>query len=125
MKTTPDYSSIREKRERNQRIKKGVTYALLGVWAVAVIFPFYWMLLTSFKDFGDYNAESVPQFITLNPTLENYIIQSKLGMIDTYWVYILPAIPSASARGLYSQEIPLYALLREIYFVKQLVVKRS
>ncbi len=74
MKATPDYSLIRERRERNQKIKKGVTYTFLGIWAVAVIFPFYWMLLTSFKSFGDYNAESLPQFITLNPTLENYII---------------------------------------------------
>ena len=89
MKTTPDYSSIREKRERNQRIKKGVTYALLGVWAVAVIFPFYWMLLTSFKDFGDYNAESVPQFITLNPTLENYIISFTSVPLFDYFINTL------------------------------------
>ena len=74
MKATPDYSLIRERRERSQKIKKGVTYTFLGIWAVAVIFPFYWMLLTSFKSFGDYNAESLPRFITLNPTLENYII---------------------------------------------------
>lgn len=89
MKTTPDYSSIRKKRERNQRIKKGVTYALLGVWAVAVIFPFYWMLLTSFKDFGDYNAESVPQFITLNPTLENYIISFTSVPLFDYFINTL------------------------------------
>lgn len=89
MKTTPDYSSIRQKRERNQRIKKGVTYALLGVWAVAVIFPFYWMLLTSFKDFGDYNAESVPQFITLNPTLENYIISFTSVPLFDYFINTL------------------------------------
>lgn len=74
MKASLDYSKVREKQALRSKIKKGVTYTLLGVWAVVVLFPFYWMLLSSFKSFGDYNAESVPQFITLNPTLENYII---------------------------------------------------
>ncbi len=57
--------------------KKGVTraliYAFLGFWAVMVIFPFYWMLLTSVKAYGDYNAELIPQFFAKNPTLENFI----------------------------------------------------
>jgi multiple sugar transport system permease protein len=38
-----------------------------------VLFPFYWMVLTSIKSYGDYNAEFVPKFITLAPTLENYL----------------------------------------------------
>ncbi|MCQ2446025.1 MAG: carbohydrate ABC transporter permease [Clostridia bacterium] len=37
-----------------------------------VLFPFYWMLLTSLKDYGDYNAEYIPKFFTLSPTLQNY-----------------------------------------------------
>lgn len=85
MKSSPDYSLIRERRARNQKIKKGVTYAFLGIWAIAVIFPFYWMLLTSFKSFGDYNAESLPQFITLNPTLQNYIISfTSVPLLDYF-----------------------------------------
>ena len=74
MKASLDYSEVRKKQERNAKIKKAVTYTLLGIWAVAVLFPFYWMLLSSFKSYGDYNAEMTPQFITLNPTFENYII---------------------------------------------------
>lgn len=58
--------------ETRKKILKAVIYTLLGVWALMVLFPFYWMILTSFKSYGDYNAESVPQFITLNPVLENY-----------------------------------------------------
>ncbi len=49
-----------------------LTYLLLGVWAVVVLFPFYWMLLTSVKDYGAYNAEHIPTFFTLSPTLQNY-----------------------------------------------------
>ncbi len=55
------------------KIGKGVVYALLILWALIVLFPFYWMILTSVKGYGAYNAEQIPQFITLSPTLENYV----------------------------------------------------
>ncbi len=51
---------------------KIIVYTFLAIWALIVLFPFYWMLLSSVKSYGDYNAESIPQFIALNPTLENY-----------------------------------------------------
>ena len=38
-----------------------------------VLFPFYWMVLTSVKSYGAYNAEHVPAFFTLSPTLQNYV----------------------------------------------------
>ena len=53
---------------------KPFTWFFLILWAVIVLFPFYWMVLTSFKDYGAYNAEYVPQFFTLHPTFENYIL---------------------------------------------------
>ena len=51
---------------------KTLTYVLLVVWALTVLFPFYWMLLTSLKGYGAYNSEYIPMFFTLSPTLENY-----------------------------------------------------
>ncbi|WP_300367612.1 carbohydrate ABC transporter permease [uncultured Subdoligranulum sp.] len=48
------------------------TYLGLSVWAVIVLFPFYWMVLTSLKSYGAYNSEHTPVFFTLEPTLENY-----------------------------------------------------
>ena len=48
-------------------------YLFLSIWAVLVLFPFYWMLLTSIKSYGSYNAEYVPKFYTLNPTIANYV----------------------------------------------------
>ena len=59
--------------ETGRRIRKGFTYFFLAVWAVMVLFPFYWMLLTSVKSYGAYNAEYVPKFFTLSPTFEYYI----------------------------------------------------
>ena len=67
-----DYQKI----EKNARLRgcmlKTVTYILLTVWAVLVLFPFYWMVLTSVKSYGAYNSEWIPQLYTLSPTLENY-----------------------------------------------------
>ena len=54
-------------------IGKTATYILLTFWAIVVLFPFYWMLLTSVKSQGQYNAEFVPKLFTLSPTLENYV----------------------------------------------------
>jgi multiple sugar transport system permease protein len=73
MEGSLDYKTIREREEKRKKIKKIFTYAFLGIWAIIVLFPFYWMILSSIKSYGAYNAESVPQFITLSPTLENYI----------------------------------------------------
>ncbi len=64
--------SLRRTPRTGQAVSKVLVYMLLGVWALAVLFPFYWMILTSFKDFSAYNAEVVPEFIVTSPTLENY-----------------------------------------------------
>ena len=44
---------------RAQKIRKGVTYALLTLWAFIVLFPFYWMVLTSIKSYSSYNAAKI------------------------------------------------------------------
>ena len=55
-----------------KRIGVAVTYLFLAFWAVIVLFPFYWMILTSFKSYSAYNSEYIPKFFTLSPTLQNY-----------------------------------------------------
>lgn len=66
-----------EKIEKTARLKnilqKTITYLLLGIWAIIVLFPFYWMVLTSLKGYSTYNSEYIPKFFTLSPTIENYI----------------------------------------------------
>ena len=52
---------------------KAAVYALLALWAIAVLFPFYWMILTSFKSYSAYNSEYIPKLYTLAPTLQNYL----------------------------------------------------
>ena len=58
--------------QRKNGLLTALTYLLLSIWAVVVLFPFYWMVLTSFKSYGAYNGERTPVFFTLSPTLENY-----------------------------------------------------
>ncbi|MGN0297733.1 MAG: carbohydrate ABC transporter permease [Lachnospiraceae bacterium] len=67
------YNQI-EKTEKTRKIMTHViVYALLILWAVMVLFPFYWMILTSVKSYSSYNAEYIPSFFTLSPTLQNYV----------------------------------------------------
>ena len=58
---------------RGLTIRQALTYVLLTVWALIVLFPFYWMVLTSVKSYGAYNSEYIPQLFTLAPTFDNYI----------------------------------------------------
>ena len=67
-----DFEKKQKAATRRGRIGKFFTYFFLSVWALIVLFPFYWMLLTSIKSYGAYNAEHVPAFFTLSPTLQNY-----------------------------------------------------
>lgn len=52
---------------------KAIVYSLLIFWALIVIFPFYWMILTSIKSYGEYSSEYIPKFFTDSPTFQNYI----------------------------------------------------
>ena len=56
----------------SERIRKVIVYAFLAFWAVMVLFPFYWMILTSVKSYSAYSSEYVPKFFTAAPTLQNY-----------------------------------------------------
>lgn len=72
MENGTDYKKIEKTAKRKKTVISTVTYALLMVWAIIVLFPFYWMILTSLKSYGAYNSEYIPKFFTLSPTLQNY-----------------------------------------------------
>ncbi len=90
-------------------ILKLLTYILLVFWAIMVLFPFYWMILTSFKGYGAYNAEFTPKFYTLSPTLQNYtdafttvpladyFLNTLIFTIGTTALMLLISIPAAFA----------------------------
>ena len=67
-----DFDRIERRAAARRRAFQAADYLLLTLWGVMVLFPFYWMLLSSLKSYGAYNAEYIPQFFTLSPTLQNY-----------------------------------------------------
>lgn len=73
MKSNTDYNETEKKAWSPGKAVRILTYILLIFWALVVLFPFYWMILTSLKSYGAYNAEYIPKFFTLSPTLQNYI----------------------------------------------------
>lgn len=58
--------------KNKHRLKKTCIHVFLAFWALVVLFPFYWMVLTSFKSYGNYNSEYIPKLFVSSPTLENY-----------------------------------------------------
>lgn len=56
---------------RRERAKKIATYVLMAVVLIIMLFPFYWMILTSFRSQVD-NTSPVPVWF-FQPTLDNYL----------------------------------------------------
>ena len=73
MKKNIDYEKIEQRVRIKQGIVKTLTYALLTFWGIVVLFPFFWMVLTSVKSYGEYNSEYIPKFYSSNPTIQNYL----------------------------------------------------
>lgn len=68
-----DNERIEAAAARRARVGRTLTYLFLAIWALIVLFPFYWMVLSSIKSYGAYNSEYIPKFFTLSPTLRNYV----------------------------------------------------
>lgn len=87
--TNTDFDKL-EKRERTTRnLRNVIIYVFLILWALMVLFPFYWMLLTSVKSYGAYNSEYIPQLFTLSPTFENYFEAFTAVPLADYFVNTL------------------------------------
>ena len=73
MEKQTDYEKIQKSAKIHRIVSNVVLYTLLTLWAILVLFPFYWMVLTSVKSYSTYNAERIPSFFTLSPTMQNYV----------------------------------------------------
>lgn len=75
------YERVTKAEKISNIIRKTVIYTFLAIWAIMIIFPFYFMILTSFKSSSEYNAELVPKLFSIKPTFENYIsVFGKIGI---------------------------------------------
>ena len=104
-----DFEKLEKRAKARLLTKRIVTYSVLAFWGIIVLFPFYFMILTAFKDILTYNSESVPSLITTNPTLENfklafsavpladYFLNTVIFTVVTTLVMLAVIIPAAFA----------------------------
>ncbi len=57
---------MQRKTNRRGHVQRTLVYLFLSVWALDYA-PFYWMILTSVKSYGSYNAEHVRPFSPCHP----------------------------------------------------------
>lgn len=72
-KQADSYRQIKKSAVIRKRMISTVIYIFLSIWGLIVLFPFYWMILTSLKRYAEYNSEFIPRFYTPNPTFQNYM----------------------------------------------------
>ena len=102
-------------------ITKALTYTGLSVWALIVVFPFYYMILTSLKTYGEYNAEQVPSLLPLSPTAENYIQAFSDVPLGRYLLNTLIFSVATTAIMLVISILAAYAFARLSFKGKDLV----
>ena len=116
-----DYQKIEQAALRRNRVRKGVTYTGLVLWGIMVLFPFYWMVLTSVKGYSAYNSEYIPQLFTLAPTFENYIHAFTAVPLAVYFVNTLIFTVATTAIMLVVTVLAAFAFARLNFRGKDLV----
>ncbi len=116
-----DYEQIKQRARQKTRLRRGITYALLILWAVIVLFPFYWMILTSVKSYGSYNAEYIPKLYTTSPTLQNYADAFTQVPLARYFANTILFTAATTALMLVVTVLSAYAFARLSFKGKNLV----
>ncbi len=109
---TGEFTRIERADRRRNRVRMALTYVLLTFWALVVLFPFYWMILTSLKSYGAYNSEYTPRFFTLSPTLQNYADAFTAAPLGQYLVNTLIFTVITTAAMLIVITLAAYAFAR-------------
>ena len=121
MKKKVDYQKIERVANVRKNARSVVVYTLLTLWAIMVLFPFYWMLLSSVKSYSAYNAEYLPQLFTLAPTLENYVSAFTAVPLDRYFLNTLIYTVSTTAIMLVVTILAAFAFARLEFKGKNLI----
>ena len=116
-----DLEKIEKSARIRGRILKTITYILLTFWAIAVLFPFYWMILTSVKSYSAYNAEYIPQLFTISPTIQNYLDAFSAVPLGGYFVNTIVFTLATTATMLIVTVLAAFAFSRLNFRGKDLV----
>lgn len=118
---TGEFTRIERADRRRNCARMALTYVLLTFWALVVLFPFYWMILTSLKSYGAYNSEYTPRFFTLSPTLQNYADAFTAAPLGRYLVNTLIFTVITTAAMLIVITLAAYAFARFDFRGKNIV----
>ncbi len=121
MDTQAAYREIEKRSVRRKRITKGLTYVFLALCALGVLFPFYWMVLTSLKSYSAYNQEYIPKLYTASPTLQNYADAFTQVPLGRYFVNSILFTAVTTALMLVVTVLAAYAFARLSFRGKNLV----
>ena len=121
MDNSVDFRRIERTARIREIVRKVVIYTFLTIWAIMVLFPFYWMILSSVKSYSAYNAEYVPAFYTLAPTLQNYVDAFTTVSLSRYFVNTLIFTLATTALMLVVITLAAFAFARLEFRGKNLV----
>lgn len=118
-------TALKARRKRRERLTNALAYAVLGVIALIMLYPFYWTLITSLEPTGNiYEAKLLPHGVSLKNYVEmwrgttvpfwrlilNSVIICTLGVTLTVTLATLAAYPLAKMR-FPGRDLIFYAIL--------------
>lgn len=121
MADTVNYDQMKKNGSIRKKSVKTVTYVMLSLWAVVVLFPFYWMILTSLKGYGEYNSEYIPKFFAASPTLQNYADAFQTVPLGQYLLNTLIFTAATTAIMMVVITLAAYAFARLSFRGKNIV----
>ena len=116
-----NYQEIIKKNKTGTVVKTALLYLGLTLWSIVVLFPFYWMILTSVKSYSSYNAEYVPKLYTLAPTIRNYIDAFTAVPLARYFLNTLIFTVLTTALMLFVTVLSAFAFARLRFRGKDIV----
>ncbi|MBO6207731.1 MAG: carbohydrate ABC transporter permease [Lachnospiraceae bacterium] len=116
-----NYQEIIKKNKTGTIVKTALLYLGLTLWSIVVLFPFYWMILTSVKSYSSYNAEYVPKLYTLAPTIRNYIDAFTAVPLARYFLNTLIFTVLTTALMLFVTVLSAFAFARLRFRGKDIV----
>lgn len=121
MADTVNYDQMKKNGSIRKKSVKTVTYVMLSLWAVVVLFPFYWMILTSLKGYGEYNSEYIPKFFAASSTLQNYADAFQTVPLGQYLLNTLIFTAATTAIMMVVITLAAYAFARLSFRGKNIV----
>ncbi|MCL1802353.1 MAG: carbohydrate ABC transporter permease [Eubacteriaceae bacterium] len=112
MANQSSFEKLNKTANAKKKAANAIIYALLSFWAVMILFPFYWMLLTSIKSYSSYNSEFKPMLYTLKPTIDNYKLAFTAVPLSRYFMNTLIFTISATSLMLAITVFSAYAFAK-------------